>query len=161
MGIFLKEAGFTLIEMIMTIVVLGILLTGVYVKWPGSTINLGGQAAQLANDLRYTQSLSMTKDQRYRLVIVSSTTYQILNASGTAVMNAMGGTTTTLNRGITFGTLSNLPSSLVAFDGVGIPYTTTAIPGTALSSTASIPLTAGGSTKTVTIAPQTGMVSVQ
>ena len=161
MGIFLKESGFTLIEMVIVIIVLGILLTGVYLKWPAATINLGGEAAQLANDLRYTQSLSMTKGQRYRLVIVSTTTYQILNASGTALMNAVGGTTTTLNHGITFGTLGNLPNSLVVFDGEGIPYSDTASPGTPLTATATIPLTASGSTTTISIAPQTGMISVQ
>lgn len=157
----MQESGFTLVELVTVIILLGIISTVVMIQWPGSTINLGAQAAQLAGDIRYTQALSMTKAQRYRLVIVSSTTYQITNSSGTAILNASGATTTTLNTGITFGTLANLPNSLIAFDTLGTPYVDTASPGTALASTASIPLVAGSKTATVTIAPQTGRVLAQ
>lgn len=156
----LKQKGFTLIELICVIIVLGVLSVNAFIQWPGTAINSGAEAQQVANDIRYTQSLSMSKGNRYSFVIVSSTTYQIRNSSGTAVTNTMGGTTTTLNTGLSFGTLTNLPDSLVAFDGNGNPYSTTGSPGTALTSTASIPISGGGITRTITIAPSTGRVLV-
>jgi len=155
----IKQKGFTLIELVCVIILLGVLSATVFINWPGVTINLGAQAYQLADDLRYTQALSMTKDQRYALVITSSTTYQITNGSGTAILNAFGSTTTTLQHGISFGTLTNLPNNLVAFNSKGIPYITTGSPGTALAAVATIPLNGGSSTMTVSIAPQTGNVS--
>ena len=156
-----KQSGFTLVELVIVIILLGILSIGVYINWPASTINLGGQANQLANDLRYTQALSMTTGSRYRLVIASSNTYQIVNSAGSAIRLAMGNTTMTLGSGISFGTLTNLPNNLVNFDGLGIPYSDTATPGTQLASTATIILTAAGENKTISITPQTGRVLVQ
>jgi hypothetical protein len=75
-------------------------------------------------------------------------------------MLAEGNTTETLNSGITFGTFTNLPSNLIAFDSNGAPYTNTSLPGTALSSTATMPLTGDGSTETISISPQTGRVTI-
>ena len=155
-----KTQGFSLIEVIMVIAVISILAVIPFFSLPSASINLDGQAQQLANDIRYTQSLSMTKAQRYRLVIGAGS-YQILNTAGTAVQFASGNTTVTLNSGISFGTLTNLPNSLIAFDGNGIPYTTTGTPGTALAANATIPLQQSGSTKTVVITPLTGKVTVQ
>jgi len=153
--------GFTLIELVIVIIVLGILSKGVYMQWTAGTINLGAQADQLAGDIRYTQSLSMSKNQRYRLVKISSTSYQITNSAGTAIIYPNGQNTITLKNGITFGSFTNLPNSLIAFDSNGIPYSDTTSPGTALSSTASMTLTASSETKTISIAPTTGQVSIQ
>ena len=154
--------GFTLIELALVIIIVSIIAVVALLQLsPAGNINLGAQAKQLASDIRYTQSLSMNKDQRYYLSITTaSNTYQILNASGTAVILPMGNTTVTLNSGIAFGTLTNLPNNLIAFDGKGAPYTSTGAGGTALSSTATIPLTSGGVTRTVSITPATGLVSV-
>ncbi len=158
----MKEAGFTLIELILVIILVSTILSlTVLFKWPASNLNLGAETAQVVNDIRYAQALSMSNDQRYEFVITSSTSYQIANSSGSAVKNSSGAATTTLNNGITFGALSNLPNNLIAFDGAGSPYISAGPSGTALSATASIPLTANGVTMTITIAPQTGMVLVQ
>jgi len=153
--------GFSIIELLIVMMVISILAVFVSIPWTTPTMNLGAQANQLVSDIRYTQSLSMAKDQRYRLVITSSTTYQITNSAGTAITLASGATTYTLTSGATFGTLVNLPNSLIAFDGKGIPYVTTGSPGTALSSTASIPMSANGQTRTITILPSTGRVLLQ
>jgi prepilin-type N-terminal cleavage/methylation domain-containing protein len=153
--------GFTLLELVIVILVMSILARVIFIKWPGTTINLGAQTEQLANDIRYTQALAMTHGQRYYLSKASNTTYQIKNNAGTAILFPQGNTTTTLNSSITFGTLTNLPNNLIAFDGKGIPYTDSASPGTALAVSATIPLTAGGQTTTIVISPETGRILIQ
>jgi len=153
--------GLTLIELILVMIVTSVLAVVVLVKWPGAEMSLAAQAEQLANDIRYTQALAMTKGQRFYLIQASSTTYQIKDSAGTAVKFATGNTTVTLNAGTTFGTLTNLPNSLVTFDGKGTPYTDTTSPGTALATAATIPLTANGQTESVVISPETGRVIIQ
>jgi MSHA pilin protein MshC len=153
--------GYSLIELILVITIISLVSTASFFLLRNATIDVEGQAQQLANDLRYAQSLAMTKGQRYRWVKLSASTYQIQNNAGTAITLAQGNTTVTFNSGITFGTLTNLPNNLVAFDGNGAPYTDTAIPGTALASSASIPLTSGTDTTTVVVSPGTGRVLVQ
>jgi prepilin-type N-terminal cleavage/methylation domain-containing protein len=153
--------GFTLIELVMVILIAGILAVVAFFQWPGYNLNLGAKALQLQSDVRYTQALSMNSDQRYYLSINTSTnSYQILNASGTAIVLESGGTTATLGAGIAFGLLTNLPNKLIQFNGSGIPYTTTSLPGTQLASTATIPMTTGSFTQTISITPLTGMVSI-
>jgi prepilin-type N-terminal cleavage/methylation domain-containing protein len=157
-----KTQGFSLIELSIVIILIAILAVMPFFNWPGSIVNLDGQAQQLAHDIRYAQSLAMSKGQRYRLVITTGTSsYQILNTAGTAILFPSGSNTIILNSGISFGTLTNLPNNLIAFDGEGTPYTTTGSPGTALASTATVPFQNSGSTKTVSITPLTGMVTVQ
>ncbi len=155
-----NTAGFTLLELIFVLLIMSIISVTVMLQWTASGIDLGAQAKELASDIRYTQSLAMTNGQRYYLIKQSSTTYQIMTSGGTAVMLFNGRTTATLNSGITFGTLTNLPNNLVAFDGKGTPYTTSSSPGTALTSTATIPITSGGATKTISIQPGTGRVTI-
>lgn len=154
------QYGFTLIELVIVIILIGILSTSVYLSWPKSSVSLDAQAHQIAHDIRYAQTLAMTKGQRYRFVRTSSTSYQVTNNSGTAVMLALGSAIVTLNAGITFSGFTNLPNNLIAFDGKGTPYTNTSSPGTALASTATISLTANGETRTISISPGTGRVIV-
>lgn len=156
-----KYSGFTLFEFIAVIAIISILSVMVSFTWQGTTIDLEAQAQQVAANVRYAQALAMTRGQRFRWAEVSATTYQVVDNSGNPIMLAQGNTTVILGSGISFGALSNLPNSLVAFDGRGTPYVDTATPGTALSSSASISLSSGGQTKTVVISPETGRTIVQ
>lgn len=158
-----KIHGFTMLEMVVVILVLSIISVTVIYNWPGTTINIDAQAREFANDIRFTQSLAMSRDERYRIIEASSTTYQILNSSGSTVPLPNGLATATLNSGLSFGAWSNLTNHLIAFDGRGTPYLDAATPGTplAVGTTYSITIIGGGNTKTITIAPLTGRVSVQ
>jgi MSHA pilin protein MshC len=157
-----KIRGFTLLELIIVLMIIGILSIYAYFQWPSSTLSVEAQAQEIANDILYTQSLSMAHGQRYHIIKQSSSTYQILDASNNAVTFPNGSTTSTLNSGITFA-WTNLPNNLIAFDGQGQPYTTTGTPGTAFSTatTYTITVSSNGATATITITPTTGMVSVQ
>lgn len=164
-----KKRGFTLIELVVVILVLSILAVMVSMQWPSNQLNFSAQAEQLAADLRYTQTLSMTKGQRYCLVL-SGSSYQIVNsATSAAVMLGAGKTTVSLGAGISFGTLIPAGLAMVVFDGIGGPYssssttctTANATGATALVAAANIPIVAGGETKTVIISPETGSIAIQ
>lgn len=152
----LKARGFTLIELVIVIIILAVLAVVTYFKWSSTSLNLPSQAALLATDIRYTQNLSMTQHQRFRLAITSSTTYQIQNGSGVAVTIPTRGTTTTLASGITFGARTTITNKII-FNAEGIPYDDS--PEVPITANAVIPLVSGSETINVTIYPETGRVT--
>ncbi len=156
-----SDHGFTLIELIMVIVLIGIISITILPQWTGTSLRLEFEAARILNDIRYTQMLSVISGKRYRWVKLSSSSYQIVDETGTAIILPSGGSQQTLASNVSLGSLTNLPNNLVAFDSLGAPYTNTAIPGTALASTASIALSSGSSTRSINITPQTGYGSLQ
>lgn len=156
----IRKNGFTLLEVIIAIVIIGVLATSINLVWVGTNLTLQTDANELANAVRYTQSLSMSSNQRYRLVVLSSTSYQITNASGTPVKRANGSTITTLSPGITIDRVNNLPNNLVAFNTLGVPYVDTGTPGTPLTGTGVIRLNQNGTRLAVRILPETGRVTV-
>src|SRR5687768_7643595 len=59
--------GFSLTELIIVLVVMGILATVAIPRLAPTDINLPAQAGQLAGDIRYVQSLAMSRSVRHRL----------------------------------------------------------------------------------------------
>jgi prepilin-type N-terminal cleavage/methylation domain-containing protein len=150
-----KKLGFTIIELVIVILISTILATAVYLRWPGVSVKLDAQTKQLVADLRYTQNLAMSRGERYRLVITGHS-YQIISNTGEVVVLPSGSNTSTF---ATTNITTSLPNSLVVFDTRGVPYIDTASPGTLLGPTpATISLSAGAYTKTITITPETGRV---
>lgn len=151
-----KDHGFTLLEVVLVILIIGVIAITVTPTRLQVPMRMQYEATRVLNDIRYTQALSMASGQRYRWVRTSSTSYQITDEAGTAIMLPNGATTLTLASGISFGAFSNLPNTLVAFDSFGAPYTDSAYPGTALAATAIIPITNGTQTSNITIVQTTG-----
>lgn len=149
------QFGFTFIELIVVILIISVLVAYAVVQSPTTTLNLSYQARMVLADIRFAQGLSLATGQRYRWVRESTTTYSVQNSAGTRIRVPSGCTTCVLGTGITFGTLTNLPNNLLVFNSQGFPYTDTATPGTALSNTATINLTGGG-TSGILIQPGTG-----
>src|SRR5438105_304872 len=98
--------GFTLIQIVMVLVVVGILSVMALPKWTAQSLDVNYEARRVLNDIRYVQALSLTYGQRYRWVKTAAASYQILNQAGTAIVLSNGGTTLTLSSGNTFGTLT-------------------------------------------------------
>lgn len=149
--------AFTLIELVIVIVIVAIIAVIATIAWPGQAISASAQAERLASDIRYMQNLAMTKHERYRVNFPSSTQYTLTDDSGVGVTHPSAGSSSiNLESGMSLST-SGLPNNYIEFESNGRPYTS---PSTALSGTATITISTSNSSDTVSIAPQTGKVSV-
>jgi prepilin-type N-terminal cleavage/methylation domain-containing protein len=155
-----KNRGFTLIELSIVMVLMAIVVMVAMVIWPTKAVNVDQYAERLAADLRYAQHLAQTTNQRLRFNFAAGSYSLTLTDGTTAVKLASGNTNSvTLPTGMTI-TLppTNLPSNYVVFDAMGRPYTTNVLPGTLLTSVATITITQNSLTDTVTIQPRTGKI---
>jgi prepilin-type N-terminal cleavage/methylation domain-containing protein len=159
--------GFTLVELVLVLVLASILAISLWPRAPSTeSMTLNGRAEQLASDIRYVQSLSMTTGARHCLTLMPLSGppyngYQLTTAASTCattVQHPAG-----LNQPVPICasgnciTVSGMTNDYVLFDGLGAPYSDAA---TALAANAVITISDGGS-KTVTISPATGRVLVQ
>lgn len=166
-----KQTGFTIIELVVVILLTTILAGFALSRWSGG-VNPNAQAQQIADQIRFAQALAMTHNQVYLVNFITSSPNGYNLSTGSTATPAStvlpdivtsSGANTPLSTGITYGTLTNLPNNLIAFDSFGIPYTNTAgsttlAPGGA---DATIPIIGGGITRTIHISPTTGYVTVQ
>ena len=133
-------SGFTIIELIISIIIVGILATVISINFPhvATNINLNAQAESLANDIRYAQNFAMTKGEHCQFEVFTQTNNYRINNS-----------TIHLDKKISFGAITN---NLIIFNSNGVPY---------INNTATINLTTtNGNTATITIYPETGSVTI-
>lgn len=148
----MTSRGYSMMELVLTILLISIIAVTATTMFPGKAVNLGAQAQQLAGDIRYVQSLSMTRGARH-FINLNATGYSFANASGS--VDHPGGSASITLQGLTL----TFPSASYAFDGKGAPYDSSG----ALSADATLTLTdaASGQTRSVVITQQTGRVTVQ
>lgn len=147
------DRGFTLIELILVIAIIGILSVVVFPRLP-SAVNIEMEARRVLNAIKFAQMLSIASGQRYRFVISSNTTYQVQNEIGSAILLPGGSNVQQLTQGALIS--SNLPANLISFDSLGTPYGTTVLPGSPLASNGIISLSGENQTRNIVIIPQTG-----
>ncbi len=143
-------------ELLVALVLLGIVAAFVAPNLSTNSITVPAAATKLAQTIRLTQSLAMSRGQRYRIVF-TPTSYQIADASGTPIIQPMTNSTaaTSVAPISISGYNPPLINSYLAFDSRGVPYVS---PTTALSSTLNITLTAGTESTTVVVSAETGRV---
>ena len=129
------QRGFTIIELIMVVVLIGILAVSVVPKFTDtSAISLQGGAAMVAADIRYTQELAMSTHAPKTITFTTNDTFY------TVVSQTM-----------------NLPSRVSISSGATFTFNSLGEPTAGGGS--SVEITAGGSTKNITVDSYTGRVS--
>lgn len=153
----IKEHGFTLIELIAVMLIATILSVTAMSKWIGPGTKLSAEAEKIASDIRYVQSYASTHDQRYRINFQLNS-YGFTNLLGTTAL--LHPVSNAASVSMTSGVTLTYSHAFLAFDGKGVPYTNTLVPGTALATLATITLSSEGSSRTVSVSPETGRVVV-
>ena len=161
-----RQRGFTLVELVVTILLVSILAVFLLQRAPArESLTLLGRAEQLAADIRYVQTLSMTTGERHCLVFEPSsgpyTGYRLRRdpACATAVEHAAGAAQpVSICLGGACASAAGIASGQLEFDGLGAPQSPA---GAAMTGTAVITLSDGGGTRQITVSPQTGRVRVQ
>ncbi len=151
------RGGFTFLEIVLVLLIVGVV--AVYAlpaltSAPG--LKLSAAAAQLAADIRYTQSLAMSRGQRYRINFTAGS-YQITDMGGGAIVQPLTASTAPVS--VAPATLGGfnppLTSNYVAFDTRGRPYIDATTP---LAGAVTLVLTSGSDNATIALAPETGRV---
>ncbi len=73
--------GLSMIELMAIIIIVLVIGSVLYFLYPGNLINLNASTDELSRNIRYTQTLSMTRGERFRLSF-SSTGYSLATCSG-------------------------------------------------------------------------------
>ena len=146
---FSSRTGFTLVELLLVIVILGILSITAVTRMNLSQKDLESVAKTLRSNLQFTQDLAMTQGTTYGFRSTGVTSYEIYEgAPGNPAKNPLTRGDLVVNIApVQF--VGLVPS--VAFSKSGQP--------TAAGDT-SILLTDGGGTRTITVQANTGFVTV-
>ena len=130
-----SSQGFTIIELIMVVVLIGILAVSVVPKFMDtSAISLQGGAAMVVADIRYTQELAMGTHAPKTITFTTSDTFYTVNSQ-----------------------TMNLPSRVSISSGATFTFNSLGEPTTGGGS--SVEIQAGSSTKTITVESYTGRAS--
>lgn len=160
--------GFTLGELVVVLMLVSILGFLALPRLSQNTLELSGQAEQVASDTRYAQSLSMTRgaalgSQGRYCIFFTATGYQFRHNGNsyatpctTAVIHPATGSSAAIVLSGTAVSTANLTGNYVEFDTKGQPTSFTAP-----AANATITLTATGGPRTVVISPVTGKATVQ
>lgn len=153
-----KSKGFTMLEILMTMIIIVTLAMSVGIKWPTST-NVIGQLKSLTSDIRFMQRLAILGvGNGFRVNFPNTTQYSLSRANGTPYLHpATQSALVTLPSGMVFSNITNLPNNLIAFDNRGTPFVDSAL-SIPLTVDATISITQSGVTKSLIITPETGLV---
>lgn len=145
-----NAGGFTLIETVTVMTLLGIIAAYAAPRWLGSEPLVDPQQRLLARDIRHAQSLAMTQGRPLNFEITASG-YQFTDASLAVIADpARGG-----NFQVNLESNLSIAGSDFSFDSLGRPTD-----GSALLATAQVQtISTGSQSATVSVAPVSGFVT--
>ena len=145
------QSGFTLIELITMLILIGILSGLLVTRGSPTAATLNAQADELARTLRHAQSLSLAQGRSLTLSVPDSTSYAISDGAGTVTDPQGVVQAYTLVNGVT------LTGNDLDFDSLGRPIDAS---DNLIDTARTWTLSVGGSTASVSVEPLTGFVSV-
>jgi MSHA pilin protein MshC len=156
------ERGFTIIEIVVVLILLGIIAAFVGSRMFASNTDVIGQAGAIKNALRYSQSMAMKYNAIWGMKCDGADYWVFRTNSPDVEANQMvlpGESTAKIglaSRKVSMGNLT------IFFDGSGIPYTsyTNANTNTPLAAAMNVTVTqiSSGAGVNITITPDTGFV---
>lgn len=153
-----KQSGFTIPEILVVIAVL-VIIGFSLMLYSDPIYSVQTVTDRLLADIRYTQNLAMTQDDKYYISFDSSTAYSIHNSAGVSQSHPYSHTTTqTLINGATFQSTSAFPNGVLVYDKTGRPYLDIALTQPLSGGMAALCINAAGSIGCVYVNPQTGYV---
>lgn len=146
-----QQTGFTLLELVAVLLLLGILSTSLFLRWSPGASTLSAQAEQLARTLRHAQSLALAQGRSLRFAVQSATAYAITDGAATITDPQGAVQAYTLANGVT------LAGNNLDFDSLGRPIDAA---NNLIATAQSWTLSAAGATANVSASPLTGFVTV-
>ncbi len=153
------KTGFTMIELMIVVVIIGIAAAmAVPMVSSAASFQIRSAGNIVAADLEYAKSLSISRGRSYRVVFDPATeSYQIQDPNGAAIAPPGRKSPTRFGPGsqlnnVLISSANFGGAQTVTFDYLGSPQ--------GLSAQGVVTLQAGNHTKTVTVEPITGFISV-
>ncbi len=146
------QCGFTLIELVTVLVMLGIVSALALPRWSPSDSTVATQADRLARDLRHAQSLALSQGRRLTFDVQSAGSYRVTDNGGNTVTDPATRSpfSVSLENNVT------LAGNDLEFDSLGRPLNA----GSLASGAQAFTLSGTARTATVTVSPVTGFVRV-
>jgi prepilin-type N-terminal cleavage/methylation domain-containing protein len=118
-----NKKGFTLVELIMTISILGILALVVIPEDHGlAPISLDAAALQVRSDIRYAQNLATTTSESYGFRTTSDTAYEVYRVSDDSIATSAFNTPLQMDLSDSYGeAVFSSDSYQIEFDSTGTP----------------------------------------
>jgi prepilin-type N-terminal cleavage/methylation domain-containing protein len=173
MGLYLKKVfGFTMVELVLTLAVLGALVGVAYVAIDNSiaSFRLDAASAKLVNDIRFAKHLARTRNGWFGVSVQTNPinqyiVYETDGGADVAVPDPVNPAHTLVIKmddeyaGTTI-TAANIDGGTkVEFNALGVPYTDMLL--VPITAAGTITLTQGDISKTIQILPETGRVEEQ
>jgi type II secretory pathway pseudopilin PulG len=147
----IRQTGFTVLEAIAVLALLGALSTVILVRWSPGEARLNPQIDLLARTLRHAQALALAQGKRITFEVESSASYAITDGTG-VVTDHQG-----ISQRYALGGGTTVSGGNVNFDSLGRPLDSS---GNLLATALVWTLSAEGSSASVSMQPLTGFVAV-
>ena len=144
--------GFTLIELIVVLAIIGGLAVIALPRWAPTDTTVGAQAERLARDLRHAQAMAMSQARTLVLDIQGASSYRVADASSMTVSDPA----TQQPFMVSMDNSVSVGGTDTGFDSLGRPVDS----GSLLSAARVFTLNGNSSTATVTVSPVTGFITV-